>query len=154
MMTLRPQKEALRRRAPPFRGDILRLYALATARSLDVEAALPKCGVCRGEDGACCWRRGSVIIDRADWPRCPLAMVHDPVWAQVVNIYRASRVSPLTGWPMAYTSWGTRAVIALREEVQREEARQVKAVSSAGKPGGSVVPQRRGPGKRTWKGGR
>lgn len=139
---------------PPFRGDLLRLYALATARALDVDRALPKCGICRGEDGECGWRRGSVILDRVDWPRCPLAMANDATWSQLVNIYRASRVSPLSGWPTAYTSWAVRGLTALREEVQREEARQVKAASETGKPGGSVVPQRRGPGKRTWKGGR
>lgn|GEM_PF-3375026 len=94
-----------------------------------------ECGRC---DGDVCQARTYRIppLGFRDWPACPRQLLSDPAWLAASAEYQASLVSPLTGWPDAYTAWAVDALTALRTEGEAHKARVLEERARAAQGGG------------------
>lgn len=128
----------------------LSLYALAQARRPEVAAACARtCKGCPGpeaRDGCRTRKPPAVVLDRKDWPMCPLGMLKAKGWQELVGLYITSQASPLAGWPDAYATWAVEGMTELQAAIRAEEARQIKTATSGG---GKSAP--RGSGRRAAK---
>lgn len=53
-------------------------------------------------------------VPALDWSHCPLDLADGPHMRAVVQLDRLAQVSPLTGWPRAFTAWSAAGVLELR----------------------------------------
>ncbi len=109
----------------------LDLYALAQVRAGELREKLGKhCDGCGGPedlDSGCSTRPvRQGVFGRTDWPRCPLAMVQERAWQDCVDLYRGAQISPLSGFPEAFTAWAFDALVELKAAVQADEVRRIK----------------------------
>lgn len=66
-----------------------------------------------------------------DFAKCPVAMLNEAQdFAVCLDLYAASKVSPIHGWPSAYAPWIIKTVIELHREIERVSAESLKAVQS------------------------
>ncbi len=125
----------------------LDLLALAEVRmpELRAHAACKKCEKC---DGSKCheWKSRTPVLERRDWPACPIGMTRAPAWREVVTRYVAAKVSPIAGWPGSESAWALTGMIALKTAAQDEESRQIEEAKKGQGPTGP-------PPRRTSKGG-
>lgn len=75
------------------------------------------------------------------WESCPLCLIAAPSWRRLVDRYIAAKVSPLAGFPTAYTAWAYRGLVELHNEVRAEERRKLEEATSK-KPGPPRSPVR------------
>lgn len=119
-------------------GPELALYALAQVKAQEVERVMSsRCSGCSGE--RCDQPMRVPVAGRADWPACPLAMLRAPSWRSLVDTFLAARISPLAGWPDAYTAWAVEGLVELHSAIRTDEEQQRKAPA----PGGPVFSGRR-----------
>lgn len=116
-------------------------YALAESRAAQIHHELgARCRECPGldaSDGCATRRRPEVIAGKHDWPVCPMGLLRNTAWRGLVDVYVQAQISPLAGWPDAYSAWAVHGMTALRLAVRREEMRQAKAQA----PGGDGRPK-------------
>lgn len=125
----------------------LELYAAAQVREREIrEACATRCADCPGplEEGGCLDREppGS-IAGRGDWPICPWGMLQLPTWQAVVDLWFASKVSPLSGWPDAYSAFVVDALGALDIAVKEHQRKEHERASAAARTGGPTYTNRR-----------
>ena len=51
----------------------------------------------------------------------------------VLDLYAASKVSPIAGWPESYAPWIVEGVIELHREIERVSSEAVRSASSGKK---------------------
>lgn len=125
----------------------LDLLALAEVRMPELRAHAA-CKKCEGCDGSKCheWKSRVPVLERRDWPACPIGMTRAPAWRGVVTRYVASKVSPIAGWPGSESAWALAGMLAIKSAAQDEETRQMEAAKAG--HDASI-----GPPRRTSKGG-
>lgn len=137
------------RKASPPRADDLALYALAQARVVEVKKACDKpCKDCPGPGmpGGCEEReavRPKVVAGRADWPLCPLGLLRVPVWQDIVDLKRASKVSPIAGFPDCLTAGALHGLLELQDALAQEDERQIREAQRQSSSGGPNFSGRR-----------
>lgn len=60
-----------------------------------------------------------------DWDHCPARPLQDMRLVVAVSYFRASKVSPLEGWPDTYAAWVERVVMELDYAVQSRKVEEV-----------------------------
>lgn len=126
--------------AEPPRLD---LYALAQANVERLRAsACADCSGCPGpEDAAGCrtrrWNRSA--LGRSDWPKCPLAMLREPAWQAIRDVFDAAQASAISGWPEAYPDFVVRGVTELKVAALAALKEEAKKKAKA-PPGGPEFP--------------
>lgn len=63
---------------------------------------------------------------------CPYGMLRLPLWQEVVSLAFAARISPLAGWPDAFSAWAYDCMLELEAATRREDARRIKAAGDQG----------------------
>uniref|UniRef100_A0A6M3KPF5 Uncharacterized protein n=1 Tax=viral metagenome TaxID=1070528 RepID=A0A6M3KPF5_9ZZZZ len=76
-------------------------------------------------DDSCDVGRVWHAYDRRWWPACPHRCAQDPHLLEVLELWNARRVSPLAGWPHAYSAWVAQGVVALDDAWQQEQSRMM-----------------------------
>lgn len=112
------------------------------------ERQKPDFAGCSSCNGVSCAGRSFRIppLKFSGWPACPDALIRAPHWRAAVVLWEASKVSPLDGWPQAYTPWCVAAILALELEHQAVVAEGIKAITN---PGAAPPPGQ--PVRRTWR---
>lgn len=124
---------ALEPRAPSHE-PALDLYALAQVRAREVESTFGgKCRDCPGEP--CSRRPKGPFLGRTDWTSCPLGMLRNPAQRELVDLFWASKVSPIDGFPECLSAWGHDAMIALKQAVGVEDERRAEAARKGQREG-------------------
>lgn len=118
-------------------GEPCTAHGLATALSrlahnLTRERQFSRCPTCEGygrdDDGNQCPEREPGIIVDVEWSACPYGMLTTPWWHAMIRLDHARRLSPLHGWPDAYSHATVTAMLALdTAEKERIAAEQEKA---------------------------
>jgi hypothetical protein len=86
-------------------------FNLAEQRQMD---ACPTCdGTGINDDGQRCTESDPGIIVDYDWNLCPYGMLATPWWHSMMRLDHARKVSPLAGWPDAYSFATVTAILAL-----------------------------------------
>lgn len=80
------------------------------------------------------------LAGQGKWPACPIALTSSPAWRAVCSLYLAAQVSPLAGWPDNRPLWVVEAMMALKSELDKEEARRTKEATQRAKTGGNFRP--------------
>lgn len=113
----------------------LDLYALAQVRASEVVERLgERCKDCPGphEPNGCMRRRRKLtLLGRSDWPLCPLGMLRVPLWQGIADTYRASKISPIAGFPDSVPCVVFDGLLEIDLAVAANNARLMKEAQSA-----------------------
>jgi hypothetical protein len=109
----------------------LDLCALAELRMPELREH-PACKQCKDCDGSRCatWASRTPVLERRDWPACPIGMTRAPGWRDARDTYIAAKVSPLSDYPNGFVAGGTDALIELKHAAGEEERRQLDAAAT------------------------
>ncbi|MCC7539431.1 MAG: hypothetical protein IT379_24615 [Deltaproteobacteria bacterium] len=116
-------------KATPSGDPDLALYALAQARYAEAKAALPKCAECTGD----CHPPKRPVLGRIDWPTCPIAMITQPPWTDVMAIRVGAMISP-NMVPPRLSAWAYDALIEQHLAQARAETERARRAASGGLP--------------------
>ena len=62
--------------------------------------------------------------------RCPIALINESTdFAVCLDLYAASKVSPIEGWPSCFSPWIVKTVVELHRELEKVQAESIKAVT-------------------------
>ena len=112
--------------AHEFAAALSRLtYNMAREKQFN---ACPTCdGTGIGEDGSQCAETDPGIIVDLEWSICPYGMLTTQWWHAMMRLDHARKVSPLAGWPDAYSHATVTAILAIdgaeKERTAAEHAR-------------------------------
>lgn len=119
------------------------LYALAQVRADEVNRECrSRCRDCPGpvDERGCHTREvRQGFMGHFDWPMCQLGMINEPVWQDVVAVWRAGRFSALAGWGEDYTAGAEEAVAELELALARERDERARAAAKQARGDGSPV---------------
>ena len=102
------------------------------AYNLTREKQFSPCPTCEGtgvgEDGRQCTEQDPGIVVDLEWSVCPYGMLTTPWWHSMMRLDHARRLSPLAGWPDAYSHATVTAILAIdTAEKERTAAEHAKA---------------------------
>lgn len=58
-----------------------------------------------------------------EFSACPISVLSSRRWSVVLELFGASKVSPISGWPEDWAPWVVQSLSALRSEIDQAQAR-------------------------------
>lgn len=90
---------------------------------------LSPCKACKGtgwHDGKRCKAAPTDPVEGRDLDRCVYGLMLSPWWTSLVTLSNAADISPIAGWPDAWSCGTVSAMTALRNARMQAEAREAK----------------------------